>query len=385
MRILLAGAAAVALTASGAYAQPNKDNGNGRGNATGHENHQPAASQPGKGGGDRAQQRGNGQTQSESRGNSTRGNADAPAARNNSANSDQRGDQGNARNNGASQQAREQAQDRGNSARNSRNEQTNARPANGNGNDRNATSGNNGRGGENRGNGNGNGNRAGNDRGNDNTRQASATAPRTFRYDNSFYSRDHARSIVNGCPPGLAKKRNGCTPPGQMNERSPVFGYTYRPSLFGLSHYGSGRYYYDDGYLFRLGNNGGIAGYIPLLGGALAIGNAWPNSYTSYDLPDYYVDYYNLGDPRSYRYADNVVYRVDPETAAITSIAALLTGDNFTVGQPMPLGYDVYNVPYAYRDRYYDTPDAHYRYADGYVYQVDPETQLIAAAINLLV
>lgn len=385
MRILLAGAAAVALTASGAYAQPNKDNGNGRGNATGHENHQPAASQPGKGGGDRAQQRGNGQTQSESRGNSTRGNADAPAARSNSANNDQRGDQGNARNNGASQQAREQAQDRGNSARNSRNEQTNARPANGNGNDRNATSGNNGRGDENRGNGNGNGNRVGNDRGNDNTRQASAAAPRTFRYDNSFYSRDHARSIVNGCPPGLAKKRNGCTPPGQMNERSPVFGYTYRPSLFGLSHYGSGRYYYDDGYLFRLGNNGGIAGYIPLLGGALAIGNAWPNSYASYDLPDYYVDYYNLGDPRSYRYADNVVYRVDPETAAITSIAALLTGDNFTVGQPMPLGYDVYNVPYAYRDRYYDTPDAHYRYADGYVYQVDPETQLIAAAINLLV
>ena len=336
MRILLAGAAAVALTASGAYAQPNKDNGNGRGNASGHENHQPAASQPGKGGGDRTQQRGNGQTQSESRDNSTRGNADAPAARSNSANNDQRGNQGNPRNNGASQQAREQTQGRGNNAGNSRNEQANARPTNGNGN---AANGNNARNSDNR--GNGNGNRAGNDRGNDNTRQASTAAPRTFRYDNSFYSRDHARSIVNGCPPGLAKKRNGCTPPGQMNERSPVFGYTYRPSLFGLSHYGSGRYYYDDGYLFRLGSNGGIAGYIPLLGGALAIGNAWPNSYASYDLPDYYVDYYNLGDPRSYRYADNVVYRVDRETAAITSIAALLTGDNFTVGQPMPLGYDV--------------------------------------------
>ena len=89
--------------------------------------------------------------------------------------------------------------------------------------------------------------------------------------------------------------------------------------------------------------------------------------------------------PTSYRYADRVLYRVDPETAAITSIAALLTGDDFRIGQPMPAGYDVYNVPYAYRQRYYDRPDAYYRYSDGYIYQVDPETRLIAAAIELLI
>ena len=68
----------------------------------------------------------------------------------------------------------------------------------------------------------------------------------------------------------------------------------------------------------------------------------------------------------------------------ISSIAALLTGDQFNVGQPMPMGYDVYNVPYGYQDQYYDSPNANYRYADGYVYQVDPKTQLIAAAIQLL-
>ena len=62
----------------------------------------------------------------------------------------------------------------------------------------------------------------------------------------------------------------------------------------------------------------------------------------------------------------------------------LLTGDQFAIGQPMPLGYDVYNVPYDYRDQYLDGPDANYRYADGYVYEVDPKTQLIAAAIELL-
>lgn len=214
------------------------------------------------------------------------------------------------------------------------------------------------------------------------------------RWDWDFVRQDRDRRVIEGCPPGLAKKNNGCLPPGLARNANwqddrdwdrGWNGYRYRPTLFGLSNYDAGRYYYDDGYLFRMGNAGGIAGYIPLLGGALAIGNPWPASYQSYDVPGYYEDYYNLGADNSYRYADNVIYRVDPQNAAIRSVVALLTGDQFNVGQQMPSGYDVYNVPYAYRDRYYDTPQANYRYSDGYVYQVDPETQLIAAAIDLLV
>jgi hypothetical protein len=65
-------------------------------------------------------------------------------------------------------------------------------------------------------------------------------------------------------------------------------------------------------------------------------------------------------------------------------VAALLTGQPITVGQPMPAGYDVYNVPYPYRSQYVDTPDGLYRYSDGYVYRVDPTTQLVQAAIQLL-
>ena len=61
-----------------------------------------------------------------------------------------------------------------------------------------------------------------------------------------------------------------------------------------------------------------------------------------------------------------------------------MTGEDFSVGRPLPLGYDAYNVPYSYRDQYADTPDALYRYSDGYVYQVDPTTRLIAAAIELI-
>ncbi|WP_034905207.1 hypothetical protein [Erythrobacter litoralis] len=184
--------------------------------------------------------------------------------------------------------------------------------------------------------------------------------------------------LIGGCPPGLAKKRNGCLPPGQARQRFR----NYDPGFFGLFGAERGRYFYNDGYLLRYRDDG-LAGFLPLLGGALGIGNVWPSFYEPRPLPRYYSDYYRLGNPRGYRYADNVIYRVEPETAAITSVAALLTGSDIRIGRPMPRGYDVYNVPYAYRDRYYDTPQARYRYADGYIYEIDPETALVASAIEL--
>jgi len=41
----------------------------------------------------------------------------------------------------------------------------------------------------------------------------------------------------------------------------------------------------------------------------------------------------------------------------------------------------VYNVPYSYRATYYDTPNAWYRYNNGYIYQVDPVTRLVTAIV----
>jgi hypothetical protein len=185
--------------------------------------------------------------------------------------------------------------------------------------------------------------------------------------------------LIDGCPPGLAKKRNGCLPPGLAQNQYRSF----EPGFFGLIGADSGRYLYQDGYLLRYRPDG-LAGFLPLLGGALGIGNVWPASYQSAPLPAYYSEYYRLGDDRSYRYADNVIYRVNPETAAITSVAGLLTGDDIAIGQPMPRGYDVYNVPMAYRDRYADSPQARYRYANGYVYEIDPANSLVASAIALV-
>ena len=182
---------------------------------------------------------------------------------------------------------------------------------------------------------------------------------------------------IQGCPPGLAKKNNGCLPPGQAKQRF------YQPAWWGLTGLAAGPYAYRDGYLLRLDGDE-VGGYIPLLGGALSPGNIWPSMYAPVTVPEYYVDYYDLGPAGGYRYADDVLYRVDPSTSAITSIVALLTGDDFRIGSPMPPGYDVYNVPYPYRSQYLDGPEARYRYSDGYIYQVDPTTQLVTAAIDLL-
>jgi hypothetical protein len=202
-----------------------------------------------------------------------------------------------------------------------------------------------------------------------------------------YYTSPHARQafdfasvrrdVIAGCPPGLARKGNGCQPPGLAKQR------TYGPDWWGLGTLAGGSYAYDQGYLLRLDGDE-VAGYVPLLGGALAPGKIWPSAYPPQPVPEYYLDYYDLGSPDSYRYADDVLYRVDPATSAITSIAALLTGDTFRIGSPLPPGYDVYNVPYPYRSQYPDGPDALYRYSDGYIYQVDPTTQLITAAIDLL-
>ncbi len=185
--------------------------------------------------------------------------------------------------------------------------------------------------------------------------------------------------LIDGCPPGLGKKANGCLPPGQAKDRYRSFD----PGFFGLHGADGGRYFYQDGYLLQYRPDG-LAGFLPLLGGALGIGNLWPASYAAAPLPNYYADYFQLGDRNGYRYADNVIYRVDPETTAITSVAGLLTGNTFEIGRPMPHGYDVYNVPFGQREQYSDTAEARYRYADGYVYKIDPGTALVTSAIALV-
>jgi len=186
--------------------------------------------------------------------------------------------------------------------------------------------------------------------------------------------------LIDGCPPGLAWRNNGCLPPGQARQLDRADQSDWFWNRWGED----GRYRYVDGYLYQTRSDGGLAGWIPLLGGALGINNVWPQTYQYQPVPSYQTRYYRLGDRYDYRYANGVVYGVDPQTQAIQQVAALLTGQSWNVGQPMPRGYDAYNVPYAYREQYKDTSQSWYRYNDGYVYQVDPTTRLVQAVIQLL-
>jgi hypothetical protein len=214
-------------------------------------------------------------------------------------------------------------------------------------------------------------------------------------FDGRWDRHNFARGFVDGCPPGLAKKDNGCMPPGQAKKVGTLFPAAFRSN----SLTGPYRNWYrdDDRFMYRMGPDGFIYrvnrsnslidaliptslndfGYYP-------VGMAYPSAYNFYNVPMQYSSYWPEAGDYHYRYGNGAIYQVNPQTSMIQGIVALLAGD-LAVGQPLPLGYSAYNVPFAYRDQYFDTPDAWYRYNDGYVYRVDPTTQLITAVLRALV
>ena len=125
---------------------------------------------------------------------------------------------------------------------------------------------------------------------------------------------------------------------------------------------------------------GFVENVIPMYAGGYGVGQLLPTGYGYYNVPYQYRDMYYDTSDYGYWYAPGAIYQYDPRSSMITSVAALLS-PGFNIGQPLPMGYDVYNVPYAYRSTYFDTPSAMYRYNNGYIYQVDPVTQIVTAIV----
>ena len=205
----------------------------------------------------------------------------------------------------------------------------------------------------------------------------------------------NATGLVDGCPPGLAMKNNGCLPPGQARKLvgavlPAAFGANMLEGPFRQWYQDNDEYYYrnDGDYIYRVRRDGGLVDALMPYGsqdfGYYPVGMTYPVDYNFYNVPDQYRPYYADSSDYLYRYGNNAIYQVDPQTNAIEGIAALLAGD-LSVGQSLPSNYSMYNVPLAYRDRYYDSPDAMYRYNDGYIYRADPKTQLITAVIDAIV
>ena len=218
------------------------------------------------------------------------------------------------------------------------------------------------------------------------------------RFDDGRDLRDGGFArFASSCPPGLAKKNNGCLPPGQAKKAFGL-GQRIQPSYYGAYNVpqeyrafyrDTGDYFYrydnDDGYIYRIDSGSNlISGLVPLLGGGFAVGQPLPTGYDVYNVPQQYRDTYYDTDDSYYRYGDDAIYRVDPQSGIIESIVALLAGD-LNVGQALPSGYDAYNLPLDYRDQYQDNADYNYRYADGNIYQVDTKTQIIQAIVEMLV
>jgi hypothetical protein len=138
---------------------------------------------------------------------------------------------------------------------------------------------------------------------------------------------------------------------------------------------------YMNGVIYRVDCvTGFVEDVVPLYAGGYGVGQLLPTGYGYYNVPyEYRSLYYDTPD-YGYWYAPGAIYQYDPGSSLITSVAALLS-PGFSVGQPLPLGYDVYNVPYGYRSTYFDTPSAYYRYNNGNIYQVDPATMLVTAIV----
>ena len=215
-----------------------------------------------------------------------------------------------------------------------------------------------------------------------------------FFDDDRFGRRVAARGLIDGCPPGLWKKDPPCMPPGQAKNAGllgRVIPSAYRDRLVPLGlrdlYRDSDDYYYrlgDGGYLYQVDRRSNLVeALMPLLGGGLMAGQLFPSAYSNYYVPRQYQAFYPDTQDDYFRFANGYVYEIDRDSGMIESAIPLLAG-GYGVGQMLPAGYSAYNVPYQYRGFYPDSSDYHYRYGPGAIYQVDPSTSMITAVASLL-
>ena len=199
-----------------------------------------------------------------------------------------------------------------------------------------------------------------------------------YRYGNGYmYRVDRSDNLISALLPlfGLGLTVGQPFPTSYTSNYMPMGLQSFYPD----SPYSS--YRYANGYVYEIDPFTGLIEDVdPMLGYGYGYGQMMPATYSAYNVPYQYRNYFYDTSDSYYRYAPGAIYQVDPTTSLITAVAALLT-NGMTVGQPMPTGYGVYNVPYQYRTTYYDTPEYMYRYANGNIYQIDPTTQLVTALV----
>ena len=213
-----------------------------------------------------------------------------------------------------------------------------------------------------------------------------------YQYGGGYlYQVDRGSSLIDALIPLLA---GGFLPGTYLPQ---AYMTSYVPDYYGLNafypaSYGPGYGYgYDNlcnryayGVVYQVDcMTGMVENVVPMYAGGYGVGQILPTAYSYYNVPMQYRSLYYPTADYSYWYAPGAIYQYSPSTSLITSVAALMS-PGFTIGQPLPAGYDMYNVPMAYRATYYDTPNAWYRYNNGYIYQVDPATMLVTSVVASL-
>jgi hypothetical protein len=204
-----------------------------------------------------------------------------------------------------------------------------------------------------------------------------------YRYgDGYLYRVDRGDQLISALLPlafgGSSYYPGSFFPSSYMNDY-------YVPNYYGFNSFYPDSPYscnrYVNGLVYQMDcASGYIDNVIPLYDSGYGVGQLLPTGYGYYNVPNQYRDLYYDTSDYGYWYAPGAIYQYDPSSSMITSVAALLS-PGFSVGQPLPYGYDAYNVPYDYRATYYDTPDAYYRYNNGGIYRVDPTTMLVTALV----
>lgn len=199
-----------------------------------------------------------------------------------------------------------------------------------------------------------------------------------YRYGDGYaYRVDRSSSLISALIPLLA----GGYMPGQYLPTNYMSSYV--PSNYGFNSFYPNSPYdchrYVNGIVYEVDCvTGMIEDVVPLYAGGYGVGQMLPSAYYNvpYDYRGLYADTSDYG----YYYAPGAIYQYDQGSNLITSVAALLT-PGFGIGQQMPMGYNAYNVPYGYRDTYFDTSNDWYRYNNGNIYRVDPTTLMVTAIV----
>ena len=150
--------------------------------------------------------------------------------------------------------------------------------------------------------------------------------------DRRFAGFDNIRRL-NGfgdCPPGLARKGNGCLPPGQAKKlvgaALPVaLGSRLLDGPYRQWYRDDARYYYrnDGDYIYRVNRQGGLVDALfPFQDRDFSyydVGTAYPAADNFYNVPQQYQSYYADGNDYTYRYGDGAIYQVNRSDNVISS------------------------------------------------------------------